>query len=190
LTIYGQLIGALWLILFLYWAVAAFSAKRNVGTSGGGSERGVRLTIFVIVVIALRTPEASDALRSAQAYQASSALMGLCGVVLCALGVGLAIVARIHLGRNWGMPTSRKENPELVTTGPYAFVRHPIYGGMLLAMLGSTIGQSASWAVPLILFGAYFIYSARREEKLMLEEFPDQYPAYMRRTKMLLPLLL
>jgi protein-S-isoprenylcysteine O-methyltransferase Ste14 len=189
LTIYGQLIAALWLALFLYWAIAAFSAKRNVGTSGWGSERGMRLIIIVIVVIALRTPQLRDALRSAQTYQAGSAFMGLCGVVLCALGVGLAILARVHLGRNWGMPTSRKENPELVTTGPYAFVRHPIYGGMLLAMLGSAIGQSVSWVTPLVLFGIYFVYSARREEKLMVEEFPDQYPAYMTRTKMLLPLL-
>jgi protein-S-isoprenylcysteine O-methyltransferase Ste14 len=190
LTIYGQLIGALWLALFLYWGIAAFSAKRNVGASGWGSDRGLRLGLFVIVVIALRTPELSDAQRSAQAYQASSALMGLCGVALCAVGVGLAIVARIHLGRNWGMPTSRKENPELVTTGPYAFVRHPIYTGMLIAMLGSSIGQNVSWVLPLILFGVYFIYSAQREEKLLIEEFPDQYPAYMTRTKMLLPLLL
>jgi protein-S-isoprenylcysteine O-methyltransferase Ste14 len=88
------------------------------------------------------------------------------------------------------MPMSRRENPELVTTGPYAFVRHPIYAGMLLSMLGSTIGESALWLVPLILFGAYFIHSARREEKRMLEQFPEQYPAYMERTKILLPFVL
>jgi protein-S-isoprenylcysteine O-methyltransferase Ste14 len=58
---------------------------------------------------------------------------------------------------------------------------------MLLAMLDSAIGQSLFWLLPLIFSGAYFIYSAWREEKLMVEEFPEQYPAYMKRTKLLLP---
>jgi protein-S-isoprenylcysteine O-methyltransferase Ste14 len=190
MTIYGQLIAALWFVLFGYWIIAAFSAKRNVGTSRSRTDGGLRLTILVIVVIALRTPQLGRALQSAQAYEADSPLMGLLGVLLAALGVGFAIAARIHLGRNWGMPTTLKENPELVTTGPYALVRHPIYGGMLIAMVGSAIGQNVFWVPPLILFGVYFVYSARQEEKLMIEQFPHQYPPYMTRTKMLLPLLL
>jgi protein-S-isoprenylcysteine O-methyltransferase Ste14 len=112
------------------------------------------------------------------------------GVALCAFGIGLAIWARAHLGRNWGMPMARMESPELVTSGPYAFVRHPIYTGMLTAMLGSTFGESPLWLVPLVLFGIYFVYSARNEEKLMLEQFPEQYPEYMSRTKMLVPFVL
>jgi protein-S-isoprenylcysteine O-methyltransferase Ste14 len=84
---------------------------------------------------------------------------------------------------------SRKQNPELVVTGPYAFVRHPIYGGILLALLGSTIGLGILWLVPLVLGGVYLVYAAKREEKLMLEQFPDQYPAYMKRTRMLVPFI-
>jgi protein-S-isoprenylcysteine O-methyltransferase Ste14 len=190
MTIYGRLIAAFWLVLFSYWAIAAFSAKRNIGARRWRAESSLRLSILVVVVIALRTPQLRHALHSAQIVEAGSTLMGLSGAVLAAVGVGLAIVARLHLGRNWGMPVSHKENPELVTTGPYAFVRHPIYGGMLIAMLGSALGESVFWILPLILFGAYFIYSARREEKLMSEQFPQQYPAYIARTKMLLPLLL
>ena len=84
---------------------------------------------------------------------------------------------------------SRKENPQLVTSGPYEYVRHPIYAGFLLAMLGSTIGDNLFWAIALIVFGIYFVYSARREERLMVEEWPEQYPAYMKRTKMFLPFI-
>jgi Phospholipid methyltransferase len=62
------------------------------------------------------------------------------GVVLCVLGFGLGLCAPWYLGRNWGMPMSCKEQPELVTSGPYAFIRHPIYTGPILAMLGSAIG--------------------------------------------------
>ncbi|HEX3837948.1 MAG TPA: isoprenylcysteine carboxylmethyltransferase family protein [Steroidobacteraceae bacterium] len=185
----GRIIAALWLVLFLYWIIAAGGAKRSIGTRWQ-MESGLRLVVLIIVVIALRTPQLREALRGAQAYEAGSMAMGITGVLLCALGVGLAIVARVQLGRNWGMPTTRKEHPELVTAGPYAVIRHPIYTGMLIAMIGSAIGESAFWCLPLILFGVYFIYSARREEKLMTEQFPEQYPAYMARTKMLLPLLL
>jgi len=88
------------------------------------------------------------------------------------------------------MRMSRKDNPELVTTGPYALVRHPIYSGLLLAILGSAIGQSVFWLLPLIVYGPQFILSARREEELLIEQFPERYPAYMERTKMLLPLVL
>jgi protein-S-isoprenylcysteine O-methyltransferase Ste14 len=190
MTNYGRLIAAFWLVLFIYWAIAAFSAKRSIGTRRWRTESALRLSILVVVVIALRTPELRHALRGAQAFEGGSTLMGLGGALLAALGVGLAILARVHLGRNWGMPVSRKENPDLVTTGPYALIRHPIYSGMLLAMLGSALGESVFWMLPLILFGVYFIYSARREERQMIEQFPQQYPAYMARTKMLLPLLL
>jgi hypothetical protein len=92
-------------------------------------------------------------------------------------------------GERAGMPMSRKEQPELVTSGPYAFIRHPIYTGLILATLGSAIGVNIFWAVMLVPVGAYFIFSARREETVMLQLFPEQYTAYMARTGMLAPRL-
>jgi protein-S-isoprenylcysteine O-methyltransferase Ste14 len=192
MTIYGRLIFALWLTLVMYWALSGRGVKRNI--SGGWISRreiGLRLGLLVLVLLALRISVVGRALSNARLYALNtSMLMGLIGFVFCLLGIGLAILARAYLGRNWGMPMSRKENPELVTTGPYAFVRHPIYTGVLLAMLGSAIGQSIFWLLPLILYGAYFIHSARREEKLLTEQFPEHYRAYMKRTKMLLPFVL
>jgi protein-S-isoprenylcysteine O-methyltransferase Ste14 len=88
------------------------------------------------------------------------------------------------------MPMTRKERPELVTSGPYAYVRHPIYTGILVAVFGSAIGTSPFWLIPFVLLGIYFVYGARREEKLMMEQFPEQYPQYMSRTKMLVPFVL
>jgi len=186
----SRLITILWLVFVAYWAISAIGTKRSVGPRAWRKEIGIRVIVILLVLLALRVPAVRQVLRHTQAYAARDRLMGLIGVMCCALGVGLAIVARVHLGRNWGMPMSRKEDPELVTTGPYAFVRHPIYAGMLLAMLGSAIGESVFWVLPLMLIGAYFIYSARREERLMSEQFPEQYPAYMKRTKMLLPFVL
>jgi protein-S-isoprenylcysteine O-methyltransferase Ste14 len=88
------------------------------------------------------------------------------------------------------MPRAIKENPELVTSGPYRYVRHPIYTGVLLALLGSTLVAGPWWLIVFVIACIYFFYSAKQEEKRMLAAFPDTYPAYMQRTKMLVPFVL
>ena len=192
MAIDNWLIVAFWLVLVATWAASAGRAKRNIGSKWvWRREIALRLVILLLVLLALRLSVFNHGLRDVRFYAVNrSPVAGLVGVLLCALGIALAVVARVYLGQNWGMPMSRKEKPELVTTGPYAAIRHPIYAGMLLAMLGSAIGQSIFWLVPLILCGPYFIYCGRREEMLMAEEFPEEYRAYMERTKMLLPYLL
>ena len=191
MNIYDRLILAIWLVFIVYWALSAISAKRSTGLQTQWRTRmAIRVIILALVVLVLRVPILYRALQQAQAHTPANTLARLIGVVLCALGIGLAIWARVNLGRNWGMPMSRKEDPELVTTGPYATIRHPIYTGMLIAMLGSMIGTTIFFLVLFIVFGVYFIYSARREEKLMVEQFPEQYSAYMRRTKMLVPFVM
>jgi protein-S-isoprenylcysteine O-methyltransferase Ste14 len=189
MTIYARLILALWLALFAIWGVMAFGAKRSVGARAQWKQSGVRLTIAVLVFAVIRIPGLRHALRSAEPL-VRAPLAGLVGLTLCTLGVALAVWARLHLGRNWGPPMSHKADPELVTSGPYALIRHPIYTGFILAALGSAIGENPFWFLLLIVFGGYFIASARREEKLMIEQFPDRYPAYMARTHMLLPFVL
>jgi protein-S-isoprenylcysteine O-methyltransferase Ste14 len=190
-TIYRWLILALWLIFIACWIVAAFGAKRTLSRRAWGREAGLRLVILAVIMLALRTPIFRHAAHHARGHiLTTDPRLGIVGVMLSALGVGLAIWARVYLGRNWGLPMSRKEQPELVTTGPYAFVRHPIYSGIILAILGSAVAETIFWLLPLLAVGAYFIYSARSEERLMLQEFPEQYPAYQKRTKMLVPFLL
>ena len=101
-----------------------------------------------------------------------------------------AIWARIFIGRNWGMPMTLKEGHELVTTGPYSYVRHPIYAGILLAMLGSALVFGLWWFAIFFITAINFVYAAKKEEGLMLQQFPNAYPDYMKRTKMLIPFLL
>ena len=111
------------------------------------------------------------------------------GLALFVLGLALAVWARVYLGRNWGMPMSQKADPELVTTGPYRSIRHPIYSGIILAMIGTAMAVSLYWLVAVVLLGAYFIYSATVEERFMGGRFPDSYPEYKRSTKMLIPFI-
>ena len=190
MTIFQWIIPALWLLFIAYWGISALGAKRSIGTTAWWKQSLLRLGLVVLIVAGFHLFGTGRALRLAQSYQARSVILGAIGSVLVLLGVGLAVYARVYLGRNWGMPMSRKEDPELVTSGPYAHVRHPIYSGIVLAMLGSAIGESIYWTLPLIVSVAYFIYSARHEEELMCQQFPEQYPAYMRRTKMIVPFVL
>jgi protein-S-isoprenylcysteine O-methyltransferase Ste14 len=109
------------------------------------------------------------------------------GLVLFAAGLGLAVWARVYIGRNWGTPMSQKADPELVTSGPYRWIRHPIYSGIILAAIGTAVALSPYWLLAVALGGGYFVYSATREETYMAELFPDAYPDYKRSTKMLIP---
>jgi len=188
----GWLIFALWLVLIVYWSLSTSAVMRRIGSRWvWWREIAIRLGFFAFVVVALQVAAAGGILPNASPYAFNSSLMrGLIGFVCAAFGIGLAILARAYLERNWGTGKSDREHAELLTTGPYALVRHPLYGGLLLAILGSAIGQSIFWLLPLIVYGPYFVRGARREEERLIERFPDRYPAYIKRTKMLLPFVI
>jgi protein-S-isoprenylcysteine O-methyltransferase Ste14 len=82
---------------------------------------------------------------------------------------------------------TQKDDPELVTSGPYHLVRHPIYSGVLVAGVGTAVALSWLWLTAVMLAGVYFVYSAKVEERYLTEQFPDRYPMYRRSTKMLVP---
>ncbi len=109
------------------------------------------------------------------------------GAVLCVAGIAFAIWARWHLGRNWSATPSIKEGHELVASGPYRFVRHPIYTGIILALLGSALTNSVIWVAFFIIFTINFIARIPIEERYMLQLFPGEYPEYKKRTKALIP---
>jgi protein-S-isoprenylcysteine O-methyltransferase Ste14 len=186
-VIYRSIIAGLWLLFVAYWAVAAVGAKRSASRRRWSREIGLRLVLILVIAALLQSRSLRQFLAEAQRSASHSSILGWSGVALCLLGFGLAVNARRHLGRNWGMPMSRKEQPELTTSGPYAHIRHPIYSGLMLAMLGSAMGVNVFWALLLFPVGAYFIYSARREETVLLQLFPEQYAAYRARTGMLAP---
>jgi protein-S-isoprenylcysteine O-methyltransferase Ste14 len=171
-----------WLAFWIYWLAASANAK--TGSTRWGQFAGVRVGVILVVLLLLR-------LRLLKGYSGVSNpwLWGI-GLALFVLGLALAIWARVYIGRNWGMPMSRKDEPELVTTGPYHTIRHPIYSGIILGMVGTAIAVSWFWVVAVVIIGAYFGYSAVHEERYMTEQFPATYPDYKRSTKMLVPFIL
>ncbi|MDE1925112.1 MAG: isoprenylcysteine carboxylmethyltransferase family protein [Patescibacteria group bacterium] len=186
--LYALLIGVCWLIFIVFWIVSALSAKRTLRRGAWWQFAGWRLFVIVVVLWLIHIGY-FNGFNHAYWFVPFNPLISGIGLACCAAGIALAIWARVYLGRNWGMPMSVKESPELVTTGPYAYVRHPIYTGVLLAIFGTILTSGAWWIVLLMATGVYFIYSATQEEKIMLKEFPGEYPAYKKRTKMLIPFI-
>lgn len=184
----------LWVAFFICWLILAQFNKKASPGAPWRMALGVRLSVVLVAVLLVLTsrrqaPGVFASIGAILAMHPGVALQWL-GVALCLAGFGFAVWARVHLGRNWGMPMSLRQGHELVTSGPYAYVRHPIYTGILLAMIGSTLARGLAWLLPLLLGFAYFLFSARTEEKMMVAQFPEFYPAYRRRTRMLIPFLL
>ena len=170
-----------WAAFWTYWLVAAFSMKR--GRIAWSRELRIRAMILVLAVLFIRL----GAFRS-RGLNSDPWRAGL-GLVLLAAGLGFAVWARVHIGRNWGTPMSQKDDAELVTSGPYRLVRHPIYSGVLAAGVGTAVALSWAWLIAVGLAGVYFVYSATIEERNLTEQFPDTYPVYRRSTKMLVPFI-
>lgn len=118
-------------------------------------------------------------------------LLRILGDFLAIVGVLFAIWARIVLGRNWsGTIATLKKDHVLVQFGPYEYVRHPIYTGFFLAMLGTalTIGTIEAYlGVLLALIG--FLIRIPLEERIMIQQFPDRYRRYRQRVKALFPII-
>src|SRR5437868_5386669 len=168
-----------WAAFWLYWLVAAFSMKK--GRVPWSRELRVRAVIVVAAILLIR----SRAFRG-HGVHADPWLAGL-GLVLFVVGLAFAIWARLHIGRNWGTPMMQRAEPELVTSGPYHLVRHPIYSGILVAGIGTALALGWMWLIVVLLAGVYFVYSATVEERYLNQTFPDTYRGYKRSTKMLIP---
>lgn len=178
-----------WLLFVAYWWISAIGVKKNVRRRSLRWEAGVRLVAIAVIVSLARFP-GSRAFFQARASAAVNSTEAVAGLILCLAGFALAVWARLHLGRNWGMPMTFKEGHNLVTAGPYRYIRHPIYTGMLLAILGSALVAGPVWLAVFMGMAIYCVYSARTEEGLMIQHFSEQYTRYKMRTKAFIPFVI
>jgi protein-S-isoprenylcysteine O-methyltransferase Ste14 len=187
-SIYRHIISALWIAWALYWLVSAVSNKSTVRRESLTSRLSYVLPLLVGgVLLGWRHAPWWEWLntrlwpRSLTAYWI--------GVALLAAGLAFAVWARVHLGRNWSGTVTVKESHELIRTGPYGIVRHPIYTGLIAAVLGTAIASgTVRAALAVALFTASFLYKLRIEEAFMRETFPEEYPRYARAVPRLIPL--
>jgi protein-S-isoprenylcysteine O-methyltransferase Ste14 len=145
---------------------------------------GWRIAIGAIVVIGVRT----HLLSGDSGTISNPAFRWACFAVLLA-GFFFAVWARVTLGANWGQPMTQRVEPHLITSGPYRLVRHPIYSGLILAMTATALAFNLYGLIIVAAVSAFFVYSATVEEGNMSARFPEQYPAYKSRSKMIVPFL-
>jgi protein-S-isoprenylcysteine O-methyltransferase Ste14 len=183
-----QTLQFLWAAWIFYWFVSSLNVRRTVRrepTFRRWSTIAIMITAAVLLgytglqlgILQHRFVPDNDEIRAV-------------GLLLTMAGLGIAVWARVHLGQFWSARVTLKEGHELIQSGPYSLVRHPIYSGILIAVFGTAlfIGE---WRA---LLGVFLIWlghtqKARREEKLLSDQFGEVFARYRQRTGALLPRL-
>ncbi|HEX4104487.1 MAG TPA: isoprenylcysteine carboxylmethyltransferase family protein [Candidatus Paceibacterota bacterium] len=178
--IFSIIIGICWLVFIVYWFISSLKAKKTIRRS----PQGIWFRVILIVVFISFFLVPAGFLNTESPFP-----LKIVGIIFVVLGISLAIWARVHLGKNWGMPMSLKESPELVTSGPYRTIRNPIYTGVIFAVLGSALVTGFQWFIIFLVVLVYFIYSTKQEEKIMEREFGEKYLEYKKHTKALIPFI-
>ncbi|HUB28882.1 MAG TPA: isoprenylcysteine carboxylmethyltransferase family protein [Terracidiphilus sp.] len=178
-----------WIILGVVWILGLLFTKQTVRAQTWGTR------LFQTAVAALGFVLLSGNCREWFPYgwlfgrfAPHTAAIADVAVLLTVAGCGFAIWARLTLGRNWSGRVTVKADHELVTRGPYAIARHPIYTGFLIAILGTAlaVGQWRGMVALAVILMA-FVLKMAQEEKMMMQTFPSAYPEYRRRVKALIP---
>jgi protein-S-isoprenylcysteine O-methyltransferase Ste14 len=175
-----------WAAVALVWLIGLVSTKRTVRSQAPGT-RLFQLLLFAagFALMVRRWPQYGWL---NQRFIADRYDVALAGLALTVIGCAFAIWARITLRGNWSGRATVKQDHELITTGPYAMARHPIYTGLAVALLGTALA-GGEWRYALgfivVLFG--MLSKISQEERLMMQTFPETYPQYRRRVKALIP---
>jgi protein-S-isoprenylcysteine O-methyltransferase Ste14 len=173
------LVPALWLAWLAYWLIAARGNKPVARTETRTSRLSHYLPLAIGVVL-LNLPGGRWLPYSEASFWAGTALV--------AAGLGFAIWARVHLAGNWSGTITLKQDHTLTRTGPYAWVRHPIYSGLLLAVFGSDV-TSGRWIglLGVLAIALAFLLKIRTEERFLAAEFGQDFARYRAEVPALLP---
>lgn len=176
----------MWLGFGIYWAVSARQSGA-AETTEANRFRALRLGILVTTFVLLLAPWMGFSFLNTRAYPDSFAVRWV-GVVLTIAGIALAISARRHLGKIWSDKVELKVDHQLIRSGPYAYLRHPIYSGVLLGVAGTAlaIGMVRGGVAFCLLLSSYAI-KARKEEAVLAGKFGDEFREHQRTTGFLLP---
>jgi protein-S-isoprenylcysteine O-methyltransferase Ste14 len=185
----GRFIAVAWLIFIAIWLAGALTTKRTLRVESTGSRLAHVLPIALAVYL-LSAPSAARSWLNPSLYP-NNVTADVVAIALTTLGLLYAIWARVHLGRNWSGLVTVKQDHELVTSGPYALTRHPIYTGLLSAILGAAIARGdLRGLVAFVLVAAALWRKLKLEERWMQETFGARYDAYKARVAALVPYLI
>lgn len=189
LWFYYSFFPVVWGFFLVYWQIKAANTKATERLEPATS-RIFRVFIFLIAMVLLSIPRIPLHWLYLQLWPASSWTFWL-GATVAIAGLLFAVWAREHLGRNWSRSVTIKQGHELITSGPYAVVRHPIYTGILTGFLGMAIAisQVRGFIAFVLIFLAFWI-KFRMEEQWMRSQFGEAYATYAHQTAALVPYLL
>jgi protein-S-isoprenylcysteine O-methyltransferase Ste14 len=185
------ILGYLWSAFGLYWFAAAARGRSAAGTAHQTSEphlfRVVRLSILATTFALLFWQRLAIGFLGRRFIPDFTAL-DYAGFVATLLGLGIATWARIHLGRNWSDKVVIQTGHQLIRSGPYARLRHPIYSGVLLGVLGTAL-VLGEWrgAIAFALLLTNYAIKARKEDRVLRESFRTEFEEHKRRAGFLLP---
>lgn len=180
-----------WILFMAVWAVMAIGVKKSIHEQPANDRRRYSLPLLLGLVLISNVIRFVPPLAFLTRRPPVPMLaMHWAGAMAAVAGVLMAIWARLALGRNWSGVVTLKEGHELVTGGPYAAIRHPIYTALILLFLGTAflVGSVSSLLGLVCVIWSCWV-KLQQEEALMLRQFPESYPAYMARTKRLVPWL-
>ena len=177
-----------WYVFGAYWAASWLRVKRTKATEKS-LDRFLTIAMLVVAFSLLFenwTRIGPLRLR----FLPEEPWIGWIGISLTWVGVAIAVWARYCIGMYWSARVTLKEGHQLIRTGPYAFVRHPIYTGMLLGVIGATLiaGEWRGIVAVILLLVAHSL-KALHEEALLTKEFGDEYISYRKQTGFLFPRL-
>jgi len=175
-----------WTAMGIYWLVSARQSAKSK-TNEPHVYRILRLTILCTTFVLLLTTWLRFGPLGWRFVPENPALEWA-GVAVTFAGLAITVWARICLGTNWSDKIVLKENHELIRTGPYAFMRHPIYSGVLLAIAGTAVVEG-EWrgVVAFCLLLATYAIKARKEDQLLRAAFGQAFEKHLQQTGFLLP---
>ena len=187
-VVFNSVIACCWAVFILYWVISALWTKAVAEKQSiwSGLAHRIPLGCSYVLLVNWHLPPPMNLPVTPRANWT-----GAMGASICVFGLLVTLWARWTLGGNWSSTVTFKQGHELIRTGPYRWVRHPIYTGLLVMALGAALdfGQLHCWlAVPLM--AAAFWIKLRQEEKLLLRHFPQEYPIYKRQVKALVPFVI
>lgn len=187
--IYKSFFPAVWITFLIYWQVRAFNTK-NTQRLEPAISRILRALTFLLAIVLLSTTWIPLPWLYRPVWPVGFWPFWL-GAAITISGLLFAVWAREHLGRNWSRSVTIKQDHELITTGPYGVVRHPIYTGILAGFLGVAIALSEvrGLVVFVLIFGVFWAKFSM-EEQWMRSQFGETYAKYVHRTAALVPYLL
>ena len=189
LRFYEYFFPVIWIFFFLYWQIKAINTKTTQRLEPVAS-RILRVFIFLIAVVLLSTTRIPLPWLYFQLWPVGLWPFWL-GAAVTIAGLVFAVWARGYLGCNWSRSVTIKQGHELITTGPYAMVRHPIYTGILTGLLGTATALSeVRGFIAFVLFFLAFWIKLRMEEQWMRSQFGEAYANYAYQTAALVPYLL